>query len=500
MLRAGRPGQILVLASISIIALLGMVGLAIDGGYLVTVRRHMQTTADAAAVAAANVMQGSESGRYQEAATDVTAINGFTNGQKGVTVIVSSPPTTGAYTGLQNYVQVNVAQAVPTYFLRVIGFTTIAVGARAVAGTINGPACLYALDPSASGAIALNGNFTVTAACGVLADSDSSSALTASGNGVVTASSLGMVGNYLANGNVSFTPAPSIHVAPSPDPLAALQAPSVPTCTQAASNKTGSYTVTGNNSIVSVPPGVYSSGISIGGNTSTVTFSAGTCGNGIVLNGNNGSVTFNPGQYQSGGGTGSAITISGNAAASFTAGSYTFCGPVSITGNNAVTFSPGLYYGGINISGNATINFNPGTYILAGGGLSVTGNSSLTGAGVTFYDTTGFGSYGGIDLTGNEQANLSAPTSGALAGILFFQDRSVAIGSAGSSITGNSESTFDGALYFPTTALTYNGNSSSSGYTFLIADTLSITGNSTMVIGDNYSSLADGSPIKSTTL
>ncbi|HTW88927.1 MAG TPA: pilus assembly protein TadG-related protein [Candidatus Binataceae bacterium] len=498
MLLGGRLGQILVLASISLIALVGMVGLAIDGGYLLTVRRHMQTTADAAAVAAANVMQGS--GSYQQAATDVTAINGFTNGQNGVTVTVSSPPLTGAYAALQNYVQVNVAQAVPTYFLRVIGFTTVAVGARAVAGTINGPACIYALDPSASRAIALNGNFTVTSACGVLADSDSSSAMTANGNGVVTTSSLGVVGNYLANGNVSFTPTPLIHIAPSPDPLAALQAPSVASCTQAATNKSGSYSVSGNNPIVTVPPGVYPSGISVGGNNSTVTFSAGTYGNGIAVIGNNGSVTFNPGQYQSGGGSGSAITITGNAEATFTTGNYSFCGPVSITGNNAVTFSPGLYYGGISISGNAAVTFNPGTYILAGGGLSVTGNSSLTGAGVTFYDTTGFGSYSGINLSGNEQANLSAPTSGALAGILFFQDRTIPTGSAGSSIIGNSQSTFDGALYFPTTTLTYNGNSSSSGYTILIADKLSITGNSTMVIGDNYSSLTNGSPIKSTTL
>jgi hypothetical protein len=49
-------------------------------------------------------------------------------------------------------------------------------------------------------------------------------------------------------------------------------------------------------------------------------------------------------------------------------------------------------------------------------------------------------------------------------------------------------------------SLTYTGNSSGSGYSFLIADTIKITDNSSMNIGNDYSSLSDGSPIKSTAL
>ena len=256
---------------------------------------------------------------------------------------------------------------------------------------------------------------------------------------------------------------------------------------------------------MTVPAGVYPAGINIGGNNSTVTFSGGaTYGNGIVLNGNDGSVTFNPSQYQNGGGSGNSITIGGNISTAVFAApgagqSYTFCGPLSISGNFAITLQPGLYYGGITVpAANASITFSPGTYILAGGGLSVTGNSTLTGTGVTFYNTTGLGGYGPINLTGNETANLSAPTSGSMEGILFFQDRTIAKGSSGSTILGNSNSTFNGALYFPTTSLNYIGNSSASGYTLLIADTLSITGNSNL--GDNYSSLSNGSPIRSSAL
>jgi hypothetical protein len=101
-------------------------------------------------------------------------------------------------------------------------------------------------------------------------------------------------------------------------------------------------------------------------------------------------------------------------------------------------------------------------------------------------------------MNGNTTANLSAPTSGPLAGILFFQDRSIPGTAPASTITGNSTSTFDGAVYFPTTSLTFNGNSSTNGYSIVVANQLTVSGNAS--IGDNYSSLPNGSPIKSTIL
>ena len=136
--------------------------------------------------------------------------------------------------------------------------------------------------------------------------------------------------------------------------------------------------------------------------------------------------------------------------------------------------------------------------MLAGGGMTIGANSVMTGTGVTFYNTTGTGGYGAIALSGSSTANFSAPTSGPLAGILFFQDRSIPSSAAGSTITGNAGTTFDGAIYFPTTQVTFSGNSSVNGYNILVADKLVISGNST--VSDNYSSLADGSPIKGTML
>lgn len=479
------------------LVLMGFAALAADVGILWSEKRQMQTAADAAAIAAATALRNG--GSMNSAADDVAALNGFSNGANGVVVTVNNPPASGVEAGNSGFVEIIVSQPEPTYFMRVLGYASVKVSARAVGGAIGGPACIYALNPSAPDAISFTGNISVDAACGIIDDSSSSSAMTGTGNGTVSASSIGVAGDYSSTGSMTFVPTPQIHVAPAPDPFASLAPPTVGTVIQAGVTNSGAYVVSGNNETVTIPPGVYKNGISVSGNNASVTFSSGTYGNNINIGGNTASAVFNPGQYQNGGGSGDSVDIAGNATTTFNPGSYAFAGAVRITGNNTVTLSPGLYEGGITITGNANVTFSPGVYILAGGGLKVTGNSTLDGSGVTFYDTSGLGGYQPIVLSGNETANLSAPTSGPLEAMLFFQDRSVPEGSPGSVVVGNATSNFDGVVYFPTTSVTYTGNSGG-GYTVLVADTIAVTGNASMTIGNNYSSLADGSPIKSSAL
>ncbi|HEX9494254.1 MAG TPA: pilus assembly protein TadG-related protein, partial [Candidatus Limnocylindria bacterium] len=78
------------------------------------------------------------------------------------------------------------------------------------------------------------------------------------------------------------------------------------------------------------------------------------------------------------------------------------------------TLQPGIYSGGINISGNGTITFAAGTFILAGGGLSVTGTPRLVGTGVTFFNTltnypTETGTCGPVSLGGTSEMQIDAP-------------------------------------------------------------------------------------------
>ncbi len=168
--------------------------------------------------------------------------------------------------------------------------------------------------------------------------------------------------------------------------------------------------------------------------------------------------------------------------------------------NITTTLNPGLYCGGIKINSGANVTFNPGTYIIDGGGLTVLSSAVVNGSGVTFYLTgqnnknSNPSSYAGINIAGSATVNLSAPCAGASGGIegmLFFQDRSITT-DMGSVINGGSNSTFAGAVYFPTTPLSYSG-SSGSQYTLLVADTITINGASS--IGNNYSCLSGGSSL-----
>lgn len=383
--------------AISIVVILIGASLAADIGNLQRQKQRMQIAADAAAVAAASALVTNASSASAAGRNDA-ALNGFTSGN-GTTVTINNPPGSGPFASNSAYAEAIIDQPQPTWFLSLLGIHSIDVNARAVAGASNASGCMYALDPSRSGAITVNGTGSITSQCGLLDDSNSSSALIASGNVQVNASSIGVVGNTQANGNVSLNPAPVNGIVPISDPLASVPAPFV-----------------------------------------------GSCG------------------YNN----------------------------FSVNSNQSVQLSPGVYCGGMTFNGNSQATFAPGVYVLRGGGMTVMSGVTLNGSGVTFYDTTGTGGYSPINIGGSVTANLSAPTSGPLKGILFFQDRSIA-GGAGSVIGGGATANFSGALYFPTTNLAYNGGSNNA-YSIIVADTVTVNGNVTL--NADYSSLQGGSPIQ----
>jgi hypothetical protein len=175
------------------------------------------------------------------------------------------------------------------------------------------------------------------------------------------------------------------------------------------------------------------------------------------------------------------------------------CFKTNYSENKTATLTPGVYCGGIKISGNNnTITFNPGTYILLGGGLQTSGGGTIQGTGVTFYNTgNSTWAFNDFKLNGNTTFHLSAPTTGGAAnyeGILYFQDRSQAGSNQGDVINGTNSSTFDGVFYAAKGKFTYTGNSSVNGYTSIIADLISFTGNSTL--RNNYAGLSTGNPVR----
>ncbi len=128
----------------------------------------------------------------------------------------------------------------------------------------------------------------------------------------------------------------------------------------------------------------------------------------------------------------------------------------------------------------------------------------ITGRGVTFY-LTGDSTYpyAGVNITAVTLNSLVAPTSGAMEGILFFQDRNISAAVAAANpntIVGAALAKYEGTFYFPTTQLNYTINASLAAYTAIVADKISINVAAVGSVNNDYSSLSDGSPLKGAVL
>jgi Flp pilus assembly protein TadG len=234
-------GQAMILTLLSMTVLLGMVGFAADVGTLLRAKRNLQIAADSAAVSgAAELNYGDMTAAAQAAA----AQNGVIIGTNGGAVTVNTPPSYGAYAGQSGYVEAIVSQDQPTFFMKIFKIASQKVTARAVAwngGSSNG--CVYVCNPTASGAMSLQGSFDVSAPkCGVIVDSNSTDALQFTGaGGTLTAGSVGVVGDDGGQTGDS-TPAPAINIMPVSCPLSSLvfPDPTKMTCTTpAGGNLTG---------------------------------------------------------------------------------------------------------------------------------------------------------------------------------------------------------------------------------------------------------------------
>ncbi|MDO1558377.1 pilus assembly protein TadG-related protein [Brevundimonas sp. 2R-24] len=137
--------------------------------------------------------------------------------------------------------------------------------------------------------------------------------------------------------------------------------------------------------------------------------------------------------------------------------------------DSGATLQPGRYCSGMNLSGDVTLE--PGVYYISNR-FRVGANARITGTGVTLYMADG----ASVSLNGNSTVQLSAPTAGTYAGILFFGDRSV---SGSSTFNGTNDSLLTGAIYMPRQDVSYLGNFAGlSGCTQVVARTIQWSGSS----------------------
>ncbi len=171
-----------------------------------------------------------------------------------------------------------------------------------------------------------------------------------------------------------------------------------------------------------------------------------------------------------------------NPLASLAAPSVSGCDYTDITYSSGTpTLYPGVYCGGISLDGSAVVDMEPGTYIITGDAsdsFSVSGQAAVTGNGITTY----FDGDTSLSLNGQGAMDLSAPTSGSYAGMLFHGDPN-ADEATQYSITGNGSAILDGIMYFPSGITKINGNgntSSNTSISAIMARQLRFGGNGTL--------------------
>jgi hypothetical protein len=140
--------------------------------------------------------------------------------------------------------------------------------------------------------------------------------------------------------------------------------------------------------------------------------------------------------------------------------------------SGSATLTAGTYCGGIRISNGAVATFKAGTYVIQKGPLSVDG-ATVTGSNVMFYLTNA-----PVAIVNRAKATLSAPTSGAYLGILFFQDRS-----ASSEVSiDNSTAKFTGSLYLPGSTVQFNNSAVVTGTAAIVAGQVSLANHASVTL------------------
>ena len=148
------------------------------------------------------------------------------------------------------------------------------------------------------------------------------------------------------------------------------------------------------------------------------------------------------------------------------------------------TINPGHYCGGLTLGPLALVTARPGEYVISGGPLLLGAAASLTGDGVSFRFVDGDSTF---TFGVGSIVSLSAPTTGPMAGYLFFQDPDVEGGRRFRILT-DLATRLLGTIYLPSGTLEVDVVglvAAESAYTVIIADSLDVSG-ADLVINSDY--------------
>jgi len=466
-----QKGQALILIALAMVGLVGFTALTVDGGRVLSDRRHAQNAADTSVLAAALAkIQGKPD--YKNYAVDRATSNGYTTGANGATVDVNLCSESGincvglpSGANTSEYIQVRITSIVSTTFARVVGRQTVTNVVTAIAraqgssssGSFFGGAGMVATKSGNSNqCFLLNGGAQVNMInTGVFINCSGSQAIFMNGGADLSMDTNGqVVGCYAYNGGATFDPI-----------TCSAPAQTIDANTFASVPKT-------------LPPPTCSSNGTVSGNT----YSPGNF-SGLTINSTS---TFNPGVYCVSG----SFNINGQATINGPTGTVQF-----VLGNTSLnmsaspnTFNDVEFYtnnGNVTLNANGTLDANRLRFFSTG-----TGNFNANSANATLTSGNAYMYFNGGNLTwnGNTQIDLKAPPQGDPFGGLLIQmpwsNTNSVIFNGGSNVK------LQGTILVPHSDVTFNGgsgfvlNGQVIGYTFIA------NGNSTQdityVASQNY--------------
>jgi hypothetical protein len=402
--------------ALTLVLLVGILALVVDGGMLMGERRHGQSAADATALAAASGLYMEDQtqtnssnlgldadGSALESAHTTSSANGYPYNGSVTSVTVNMPPLSGPHTGKPHYAEVIVQYNNSRSFSRIWGTATVPTGARAVARGMMNPftmAGIIVLNPSVQQALNVTGPGDCTVKSGaVIVDSNNSQAAVITGDGSVIASEVDITGTnpgdvYAGKGYFQ-TPSLKVGQPVTPDPLASLPAP------VATQYTTQSGTQLNISQGAYLQPGRYIGGIGISGGT--VTMAPG------IYYMDHGGFSMSNGTLT---GTGVMIyndpTPGSGQKVSLTGGSWNLTAPTSGTYQGMVIFQArGAGSTSVDITGPGTCNLIGAVYAKSSP-VNVTGSGGATIGSLFVSDTlkvTGAGSFT-VDWNGHPRAGV----------------------------------------------------------------------------------------------
>ncbi len=159
--------------------------------------------------------------------------------------------------------------------------------------------------------------------------------------------------------------------------------------------------------------------------------------------------------------------------------------PRSAFTERTVTLKPGVYCGGLSVGGAVQVNLLPGTYIIKDGPLYVGNYASLKGEHVGFYFS---GDKSNLYFGPDSVISLTAPKNGAMAGLLFFEDRDRPKLKPYAILSDNAH-VLEGTIYFPQSRFYIDADNvvaDQSAYTAIVARRLDLYKGPNLVLNTDY--------------